>query len=118
MLDWFEPETNESLQHYAKRMADLVKDKNAVLIGVSFGGILVQEMAAFLNPKKIIIISSIKCNAELPPHMKLAKMTKAYKILPTGLLENIEVLSKFAFGDFLKQRFRPLNSSKALALKS
>ena len=106
LLDWFVPEIGETLPNYAKRMAKFVVHENAVLIGVSFGGILVQEMSEFLNPNKIIIISSVKSNAELPQRMKLAKATKAYKILPTGLLENMEVLAKFAFGDVLKQRFK------------
>lgn len=106
LLDWFAPEKEESLQDYAKKMAALVSRQNVVLIGVSFGGILVQEMAQFLNVKKVIIISSVKSNTELPQHMKIAKLTKAYKILPTSLLENIEVLAKYAVGDQLKQRFK------------
>ena len=106
LLDWFVPEKEESLQEYAKKMAALVVHQNAVLIGVSFGGILVQEMAQYLDVKKIIIISSVKSNTELPQHMKIARITKAYKILPTGLLENVEVLAKYAFGNTLKQRFK------------
>ena len=106
LLDWFVPAKEESLVDYAKKMAQFVVHKNAVLIGVSFGGILVQEMAPFLELKKLIIISSIKSNTELPQHMKIAKRTKAYKILPTGLLENVEVLAKFAFGATLKQRLK------------
>ncbi len=106
LLDWFMPEKLESLQNYAKRMAQQIKYDDAVLIGVSFGGILVQEMKQFLNPKKVIIISSVKSNVELPRRMKIAKTTKAYKILPTGLLENVEVLEKYAFGDAMKQRLK------------
>ena len=100
------PEKQEPLVDYAKRMAQKVKHENAVLIGVSFGGVLVQEMKQFLNPKKIIIISSVKSNTEMPRRMKIAKTTKAYKILPTGLLENVEVLAKYAFGNFIKQRLK------------
>lgn len=106
LLDWFIPEKEETLQNYAQRMSKLVIHDHAVLIGVSFGGILVQEMAQFLNIKKIIIISSIKTNAELPQRMKIIKATKAYKIVPTGLLENVELLSKYVLGDQLKQRFK------------
>jgi esterase/lipase len=106
LLDWFSPEKNESLQEYAKRMSKKIKHENPVLIGVSFGGILVQEMAQFLNPKKIIIISSVKSNSELPTKMKIAKKTKAYKLLPTGIAQNIEVLSKYAFGKGIKQRLK------------
>lgn len=106
LLEWVMPEKSETLQNYAKRMAKNVVHENAVLIGVSFGGILVQEMAQFLKLRKIIIISSVKCNLELPKRMKIAKATKAYKLLPTGLLGNVEFLAKYASGDVMKQRLK------------
>ena len=106
LLEWFVPEKQETLQSYALKMAEKVTHKDAVLIGVSFGGILVQEMAQFLTLKKIIIVSSVKSNTELPRRMKLAKTTKAYKLLPTSLLGNLELLIKYAFGDVIKQRLK------------
>lgn len=106
LLEWFMPEKQETLPNYAERMAAKVIHENAVLVGVSFGGILVQEMAQFLKLRKVIIISSVKSNTELPRRMKIAKTTKAYKLLPTGLLENIESLVKYAFGDVLKQKLK------------
>ncbi len=104
LLDWFLPDKDESLIDYAKQMAQKVTHKNVVLVGVSFGGILVQEMAQFLDFKKIIIISSVKSNLELPTRMKIAKTTKAYKLLPTGMAQNLDVLAKFSFGSVIKQR--------------
>ena len=106
LLEWFMPEKEETLQSYAQRMAEKVNHENVVLIGVSFGGILVQEMASFLTIRKLIIISSIKSNKELPRRMKLARNTKAYKLLPTGLLQDVEKLVKYAFGDIMKQRLK------------
>ena len=52
ILEWLIPEKGESMSHYAARMASLVVHDNAVLVGVSFGGVVVQEMAVFLNLKK------------------------------------------------------------------
>lgn len=106
LLEWFMPEKEESLQSYAKRMSEKVTHDNAVLVGVSFGGILVQEMAQFLNLRKLIIISSVKSNVELPRSMKIAKTTKAYKLLPTGLLQDVEKLVKYAFGNVMKQKLK------------
>lgn len=107
LLEWVLPNKNESLKEYAKRMAKNIKHENVILVGVSFGGILVQEMKPFINPKKVIIISSVKSNAELPRLMKIAKTTKAYKLIPTKLFENIELLAKFTFGSsILKQKFK------------
>ena len=103
-LEWIEPEVNESLKNYAMRMSASVIHDNSVLIGVSFGGILVQEMKQFLNTVKVIIISSVKSSDELPAKMKLAKTTKAYKLIPTGLLANLDNLSKYAFGTLINER--------------
>jgi len=107
LLEWFLPEQQESLEDYARRMAKNITHDNVVLIGVSFGGILVQEMKPFLKTKKVIIISSVKSNTELPRRMKIAKITKAYKLIPTKLFENIEFLVKYAFGSsIIKQKIK------------
>ena len=105
LLEWEIPNTGETLSAYAQRIARKVKEDNPILVGVSFGGILVQEMKAFLKPKKVIIISSVKSNTEFPRRFKVAKTTKAYKLIPTTLFENIEMLVKFSFGSsIVKQR--------------
>ena len=106
LLDWIMPEKAETLKNYAERMSKFVKHNKAVLIGVSFGGILVQEMAQFLELRKIIIISSVKSNKELPSRMKIARTTKAYKLIPTSLLSNVDALAKYAFGTMIKERLK------------
>lgn len=103
-LDWMIPEKEESLQQYAQRMCLRIDQPNVVLLGVSFGGILVQEMAKYITLKKLIVVSSVKHKYELPKHLQLLKITKAYKILPTQLVSNIDALSKFAFGETVKKR--------------
>lgn len=99
LLDWFLPENKETLQQYALRMTKQIKHENPVLIGVSFGGILVQEMSTLIPTRKTIIISSVKSNKEFPARMLLAKKTLAYKLIPTSLLANIETLVRYAFGE-------------------
>jgi len=106
LLEWEIPLDNESLPEYAKRITQKIIHPNPVLIGVSFGGILVQEMARFITTKKVIIISSVKTNLEFPIRMKVAKTTKAYKLIPTNLLANVESLSKFSFGEKINQRLK------------
>src|SRR5690554_2833576 len=64
VLEWLIPSRNETLQDYAKRMADRVKEPEAILVGISFGGVVVQEMAQFLDLKKLVIISSAKTRYE------------------------------------------------------
>ena len=92
-LDWLIPKnTTESIEDYAQRMCGLIKHENPVLIGVSFGGIIVQEMSKLIDTKKTIIISSVKSKHELPKRLKLAKVTKAYKLFPTKAILNLEIL--------------------------
>jgi thioesterase domain-containing protein len=94
------------LSEYAQRISKKVTNENPVLVGVSFGGIVVQEMAQFLNPRKIIIISSVKSNLEFPTAFKLAKQTKAYKLIPTSLIDNVYNLAKFTFGEKVIKRLK------------
>ncbi|AXT60174.1 alpha/beta hydrolase [Aquimarina sp. AD10] len=103
-IPWKIPDKEESISEYAKRMCKAVKHDNAVLIGVSFGGIIVQEMSKRMKFRKVIIISSVKSKFELPKRMKIARKTGFYKLLPTSLISKIENWEKLAFGDFAKKR--------------
>ena len=103
-LEWINPIPKERIEDYAKRLAKKVEYKNSVLIGVSFGGIIVQEMSKFLTLKKLIVVSSVKNSSELPKRMKIAKRTKAYKLIPTQLISNVEALAKYAFGETASKR--------------
>lgn len=104
LLEWMIPLDKESLEDYALRMTKNIKHENPVLIGVSFGGILVQEMSKLIKVRKTIIISSVKSNKEFPRRMKIAKTTMAYKLIPTQLLSNVEALAKYAFGETVTKR--------------
>ena len=79
-IEWKIPNNlEESIANYAKRMCEEIKHENPVLIGVSFGGIMVQEMSKHINAKKIIVISSIKSNKEMPKRLIAAQRSKVYK---------------------------------------
>ncbi|MFD1601841.1 alpha/beta hydrolase [Flavobacterium artemisiae] len=105
-LEWEIPKQKESLSDYALRIVKNIKHENPVLIGVSFGGILVQEMAKHIEARKVIIISSVRSNAEFPRRMKFGKRTKAYKLIPLQILLNVEKLAKFSFGERINKRIQ------------
>lgn len=104
LLEWVIPIDNETIENYAIRMVAFIKHENIVLLGVSFGGVLVQEMSKHLSVRKLIIVSSVKSMHELPKKMLIAKSTMAYKLLPVQLASNIELLAKYAFGSNIKKR--------------
>lgn len=105
-IEWLIPEKQESIEKYAKRMAAKVKEDNAVLIGVSFGGVMAQEMSAFLNLRKLIIVSSVKTKSELPQRFQFARKTLAYKLVPIKLVLSTDDLTKFAIGPKTKRRLQ------------
>ena len=104
LLSWIPPAKEESLSSYAKRMCERITSENPILLGVSFGGVLVQEIAKHIPVQKVIIVSSIKTNEELPLPMKMARTTNAHKLLPTQWINNLDALALFAFGKGIKKR--------------
>ncbi len=106
-IAWLVPESKtESLANYVKRLSVFVKHENAVLIGVSFGGVIVQEMKKLVNPEKVIIISSIKNKYEMPARMRFSQKTNLHKAFPTKVFTNIEKYEKYAFTNVLKTRIK------------
>ncbi|WP_405382602.1 alpha/beta hydrolase [Maribacter sp. LLG6340-A2] len=103
-LEWEIPAPDCTFSNYAKNMCKKITHENSVLLGVSLGGLLVQEMSKFIEVRKIIIVSSIKLTKELPGKMNFARLTGVHKILPTSLVNNVEFLAKYAFGDPVVKR--------------
>ena len=103
-LEWKIPFKGESLLEYAERMSKDIKHDNVVLLGVSFGGILVQEMSRFVKTKKVIVVSSVLHQNDYPFRLKIAKKLKVYNYLPTRILSDIDKLAKYVFGETAKDR--------------
>ncbi|MDC6389486.1 alpha/beta hydrolase [Maribacter sp. PR1] len=103
-LDWIIPKKGQSLEEYAKEIIKNITHRNPVLLGVSLGGILVQEIGKLIAVKKIIVVSSVKLKSELPKRMLFARYTQVHKLLPTGLINNVELLAKYAFGETVVKR--------------
>ena len=104
-LKWKTPlALEETIANYAMRMCNDIKTEKPILVGVSFGGIMVQEMAKFIETKKVIIISSVKNQDELPKKFKMAKFTKIYKFFPTKVVSNFEEYAQYFLGKSLKKK--------------
>ena len=87
-LDWIQPKKNESINSYCKRLSKKIKHKEPILLGVSFGGIIVQELDKILNVKKLIIVSSVKTHHEYPVVFKIARDYQLNNVLPFGMFDN------------------------------
>lgn len=97
-LNWIPPQPNESVYHYSRRLCDQVVHKNPILIGVSFGGMIVQEMARSIDAAQVVIISTARSHLQYPRRMKIARKYKLYRFLPTGLIKHAEFFARHNFG--------------------
>ncbi len=85
-IEWYIPEDNETLEEYTQKMAKAIDTtKPFIIVGYSFGGIIMQEMNYFLKPEKNILISSIKSESEIPSLFRLAKKIQSAKHFPKRL---------------------------------
>ncbi len=82
-LDWIQAGKGESIQAYAKRMAQRVTTENPVLVGYSFGGMIAIEMAKHLPDATVILISSIKNYKERALSMMLTSSFSLHKLFPS-----------------------------------
>ena len=83
---WVEPNLEESIAEYAKRLTIQIKSERPILIGLSFGGIMAVEMAKHIDTEKVILISSTKNEREIPFYFKIFRWFPIYKILPAKLI--------------------------------
>lgn len=94
-IPWLLPESNqESLAHYAERMIRHINtNEEFILMGLSFGGIMIQEMNRFVQPKHNFLISTVKNRKELPPFMRFSATINAHKAMPMGFITSNKVMS-------------------------
>src|SRR3546814_1935076 len=73
VLQWVPPGEGDSLGDYAKKLQpQITSTEDAVLLGVSLGGMLAVELARLARFRKIILISSAKTCLEIPFYFRKA----------------------------------------------
>ena len=85
-------------------MSEQIREDHFVLIGISFGGVIAQEIAKIRVVEKVIIISSIKSKHELPRRLRLVKFLKIYQLSPVIGKLNFEKLQFSGVGKLLKRK--------------
>lgn len=87
------PLQHEPIAKYAARMADAISDREPILIGLSFGGMMSIEIARLIPTAKIILISSIQSYHQIPLWMRVAgnlKINQVVPLRPYKFLESIQ----------------------------
>ena len=98
-IDWLVPGKKETIQAYAKRIAEKIdSSKPFILVGLSFGGMLATEVMEFVTPQKTILISSAARRQELPAHYKLAGTLRVNKLFPAAVIKKGNALINWMMG--------------------
>lgn len=98
-IPWLIPEKDELMEEYARRMSEHIdSSEDFILLGVSFGGIICQEIARFLPPKKLVLISTVNSEKEIPAYIKLFAKSGITKLAPIQLIKKNNWMSHLLFG--------------------
>lgn len=97
---WLAPEAREPLATYCARLlAQFDLSQKINLVGISFGGIVAQEIARLVPCRRVILLSSIKGPAELDWKLRLVARTALYRFVPPGVLKWSNLLTaNYYFG--------------------
>ncbi|MFN8438146.1 MAG: hypothetical protein U0V72_10965 [Cytophagales bacterium] len=64
-IKWIQLNSESTLKNYVHEISKQITDLEPVIIGISFGGIVAQELGSIFPNSKIIIINSICTQSEL-----------------------------------------------------
>jgi pimeloyl-ACP methyl ester carboxylesterase len=98
-LEWIKPFAHETMNEYAKRLAQKIDTRVPyAIIGLSFGGMLASEMCTFLQPHRVILLSSVNNHKELPFYYRWPSRLGIHKLLPSRPGKRSSFLLNWLFG--------------------
>ena len=109
-VDWISNAKDESLSSYATRLIELNKiAKEDTLIGLSFGGLVAQEIANQLGMELVILISSFRDKRDLKPIFENLLKMGAYKLIPSVKLNSLNSFVRGMFNSQSEESKKVLN---------
>ena len=84
-IDWIPPLKNETLPAYALRLRNQFIPGEAVVVGLSFGGMLATEIAKADPAARIILLSSAKSRFEIPSYYRSGKVLPLHSVIPAAV---------------------------------
>lgn len=100
VLPWLPPlGPAETLAHYAARLAQAVPlGQPCWLVGVSFGGLLAQEVGRLRPLARVVLVASLGSPAQLPRGLRWARALGLHRLVPYGLLARLPWAAQWFFG--------------------
>jgi pimeloyl-ACP methyl ester carboxylesterase len=97
-LEWIQPEQKESIESYASRLKQGITEKQPVIVGLSFGGMVAVEIAKQMHVEKLILISSSKTSKEVPPYYRFLQYLPIHRVVPSSFYRSFSLLAYKVLG--------------------
>lgn len=97
-VDWIPALPNEPIAGYAKRLATQISEPYPVLVGLSFGGMMATEVARHVTTERLILISSAKSRAEIPPYYQWVGRLRLQRFMPDSQIRKANRMLFWLFG--------------------
>jgi pimeloyl-ACP methyl ester carboxylesterase len=97
-IEWLSPLPKESLQQYVQRLAAYITKPDPIFVGLSFGGVVAQELARIVPVRKVVILASVKSRKELPFYYRWAGRLQLHRLVPAVFLKTYTPLAAWLFG--------------------
>ena len=97
VVKWIEPLPNEPLADYCKRLLPQITEPIPIIAGVSFGGIVAQELSKLIPVKRVILISSVRSRAEMSWYFKISGILNIHKAIPFKIVRKANRFLRWAF---------------------
>ena len=95
VIEWAEWSHAQTIREYAEVLSLQINTLEPFgILGVSFGGMLAVEMSKFLNPEKLILVSSAKLYKELPVIVRVARRVGVHYLISPWLIKIIPFAGK------------------------
>lgn len=97
-IPWESVNPDQSFESYIRQLSRHVQTPDPILIGISLGGIVAQEMSTLFHDCPVLIISSVRTRPELPPLMRFSGKTGLHKLIPIKRVLKNKQLNYWLFG--------------------
>lgn len=97
-IQWVTPHRDTISTYANKLLTQINVEKEVILVGVSFGGMIAVEIGKLIDTRKIILISSAKNKFDIPHLYRFFGKIGLQKILPAKVLKYPNPLIYWLFG--------------------
>jgi len=88
VIEWSDWGSAKTIKEYAEELSiQIDKEEPYGILGVSFGGMVAVEMAKFLSPENLFLVSSAKTYKELPKTVRVSNTFGARYLISPWLIK-------------------------------